>query len=275
MTSTFDRLRLEPVQAKTDLKLGAKAARVDDAPPKEEIKEATAVLLDRLSELQEAFYADGRQALLLVLQGRDAAGKDGLIKTVVGAVNPLGVHIAAFGPPTDLELSHDYLWRVHLEMPARRMIGVFNRSHYEDLLVVRVRELVEERVWKQRFDQINAFEAMLSENGVIIRKCFLHISKDEQHERLRARLDDPRKNWKFRLGDLDDRKRWDNYTDAYRDVLSKCSTDHAPWYIVPADQKPMRNYLVAKMLVETLEGVNAQFPPMDDEVRKQAESGEW
>jgi PPK2 family polyphosphate:nucleotide phosphotransferase len=271
----FDALRLEPVGAKTDLKLGAKAARIENAPPKEELRAATAPLLERLSELQEAFYADGGHALLLVLQGRDAAGKDGLIKTVVGAVNPLGVHIAAFGPPTDEELSHDYLWRVHREIPARRMIGVFNRSHYEDVLVVRVRELVEDRIWKQRYEQINAFEAMLSENRVIIRKCFLHISKDEQHERLRARLDDPTKNWKFRLGDLDDRKRWDDYTDAYRDLLSKCSTEHAPWYVVPADQKPMRNYLVAKMLVETLEGVNAQFPPMDEAVRKQAEAGEW
>jgi PPK2 family polyphosphate:nucleotide phosphotransferase len=273
--SALDALRLEPVGAKTDLKLGAKAARIEDAPSKDALKEATAPLLERLSELQEAFYADGGHALLLVLQGRDAAGKDGLIKTVVGAVNPLGVHIRAFGAPTEKELSHDYLWRVHREIPPRRMIGVFNRSHYEDLLVVRVRKLVEDRVWRQRFDQINAFEQMLSENRVIIRKCFLHISKDEQHERLRARLEDPTKNWKFRLGDLDDRKLWDDYTDAYRDVLSKCSTEYAPWYVVPADQKPMRNYLVAKMLVETLEGVNAKFPPMDAAVRKQAESGDW
>jgi PPK2 family polyphosphate:nucleotide phosphotransferase len=273
--SSFNSLRLEPVGAKTDLKLGTKAARVEDAPSKEDLKEATAPLLERLSELQEAFYADGGRALLLVLQGRDAAGKDGLIKTVVGAVNPLGVHIRAFGAPTAQELSHDYLWRIHREIPPRRMIGVFNRSHYEDLLVVRVRKLVEERVWKQRFDQVNAFEQMLSENRVIIRKCFLHISKDEQHERLRARLDDPTKNWKFRLGDLDDRTLWDAYTEAYRDVLSRCSTDHAPWYIVPADQKPMRNYLVAKMLVETLDGVKATFPPMDAAVRKQAESGDW
>ena len=273
--SAFDALRLEPVTSETDLKLGAKSARVENAPPKEELKEATAGLLERLSGLQEAFYADGGHALLLVLQGRDASGKDGLIKTVVGAVNPLGVRIAAFGPPTEEELSHDFLWRVHRDVPARRMIGVFNRSHYEDVLVVRVRSLVDEEVWKQRFDQINAFERMLHENRVIIRKCFLHISKGEQEERLRARLDDPSKNWKFRLGDLDDRRQWDAFTEAYRDVLSKCSTAYAPWYIVPADQKPVRNYLVAKLLVETLEELAPEFPVMDEKVRENAENMDW
>ena len=270
----FSRLRLDAVHA-SQLDLSGKAASIDELPSKGDLKHATAKLFERLSDLQEAFYADGRHALLLVLQGRDASGKDGLIRAVIGAVNPLGVHIAVFGVPTEEELSHDYLWRVHRQIPSRRMIGVFNRSHYEDVVAVRVRKLVPESVWQQRFDQINAFEKMLAENCVIIRKCFLHVSKDEQRERLQARLDDPRKNWKFRLGDLEDRAKWDAYSDAYRDVLERCSTEHAPWYVVPADSKTLRNYLVAKLLVETLESVGSEFPVMDDEVRRRALNYDW
>jgi PPK2 family polyphosphate:nucleotide phosphotransferase len=267
--SALDSLRLDPVD--TDhVKIGSKAARVEDAPDKATLKNETELLLKKLGDLQQAFYADGRHALLLILQGRDASGKDSVIKTVMGAVNPLGVRIAQFGPPTDEELAHDYLWRVHHVIPPRRMIGVFNRSHYEDVLVVRVRELVKESVWKQRYDQINAFEKTLSQNNVVIRKCFLHVSRDEQLVRLRERLDDPMKNWKFRLGDLDDRARWDDYTDAYKDVLTKCSTKHAPWYVVPADEKTVRNYLVAKMLVETLEELKPKFPAMDAATREAA-----
>lgn len=266
----LDHLRLEPVDTSARIPLGNKAARVPGAPDKKEIEAATRALLERLADLQDAFHADGRHALLLVLQGRDASGKDGLIKTVYGAFNPTGVQVAAFGPPGQLELRHDFLWRVHQVVPPRGMIGVFNRSHYEDVLAVRVRKLAPESVWRPRFRQINHFEEMLHANGVIIRKCFLHVSQDEQRERLLARLDDPKKNWKFRLEDLDDRARWDEYTEAYHEVLTTCSTGNAPWYVVPADDKAVRNYLVARMLVETLEAVHPTYPLMQPDVRDAA-----
>ncbi len=263
-------VRLQPVDRDDRLKLGSKAARVDNLPPRQEIDAATDALLDRLRDLQDVFHADRRHALLLVLQGRDAAGKDGVIKTVYGAFNPTGVTVAAFGPPTALELRHDFLWRVHQVVPPRGMIGVFNRSHYEDVLAVRVRQLAPESVWRPRYAQINAFEKMLADNGVIIRKCMLHVSREEQHARLTARLEDPRKNWKFRLEDLDDRALWDEYTDAYRDALRQCSTRRAPWYVVPSDDKPVRNFLIARMLVETLEGLELGYPEMDPAVREAA-----
>ncbi|MES2521415.1 MAG: PPK2 family polyphosphate kinase [Gemmatimonadota bacterium] len=269
--ATFDDLQLRPVHTIDGMKLGNATARLDPAPSKAELKAATETLLTRLSELQDAFHADGRHALLLVLQGRDASGKDGVIRTVTGAFNPSGVSVASFGPPSPLELRHDFLWRVHQVVPPRGMITVFNRSHYEDVLVVRVRELAKESVWRARYGQINAFEETLASNGVIIRKCMLHVSRDEQGERLRERLEDPTKNWKFRLGDLEDRALWDDYTEAYRDVLTRCSSDAAPWYVVPADSKSQRNYLIARMLVETLESLELTYPAIDPEVRKAAE----
>lgn len=267
---SWSAMRLDPVSPETLVALGSKAARVDDAPDKRQVEAATKELLGKLADLQDAFFADGRHALLLVLQGRDASGKDGVIRTVYGAFNPTGVRVAAFGPPTPLELRHDFLWRIHRVVPPRGMIGVFNRSHYEDVLAVRVRELAPESVWRPRFEQINTFEHMLSQNGVIIRKCFLHVSREEQRERLQERLDDPHKNWKFRLDDLEDRARWDEYTDAYRDVLTQCSTPHAPWYVVPSDGKTVRNYLIARMLVETLEELQPSYPSMKSEVRDAA-----
>lgn len=269
MGKGLGKLRLDAVDGHAP-SLDDEAARIADAPSKSTIEEATAPLLERLTELQDAFHADGRRALLLVLQGRDASGKDGVIRTVSGAFNPTGVQVSSFGPPTPLELRHDFLWRIHQVIPPRGVIGVFNRSHYEDVLVVRVRKLVPEKVWKARFEQINAFESMLADNGVVIRKCFLHVSRKEQKERLLERLDDPHKNWKFRVGDLDDRALWDDYTEAYRDVLSRCSTKQAPWYVVPSDQKAMRNYLIARMLVDTLESLDLQYPPMDPAVREAA-----
>jgi len=271
LPSALASLRLEPVDRDDRVKLGSKAARVEELPPRDMIAAATDQLLERLHDLQEAFYADGRHALLLVLQGRDASGKDGVIKTVYGAFNPIGVTIAAFGPPTSLELRHDFLWRVHQVVPSRGMIGVFNRSHYEDVLAVRVRQLAPESAWRGRFAQINAFEKMLADNGVVIRKCMLHVSRDEQHARLKARLEDPRKNWKFRLDDLEDRARWDQYTDAYREALKECSTRRAPWYVVPSDDKVVRNFLIARMLVETLESLDSRFPEIDPAVRVAAE----
>lgn len=263
--------KLEAVKNGQRLAIGDRAAHAPaNLPPKKELSERTADLLKRLEVLQAAFHADARRALLLVLQGRDAAGKDGTIRTVVGACNPMGVHVASFGPPSTRELSHDYLWRVHQVMPPKGVIGVFNRSHYEDVLVVRVRKLAPESVWKPRFRQIVEFERMLAENGTVIVKCFLHISRDEQRKRLQERLDDPSKNWKFRLGDLEDRAHWDDYTTAYRDVLAKTSTEHAPWYVVPADENKARNYLVARLLVETLEALDPKYPRMDSAIAEAA-----
>ncbi len=267
-------LRLKPVDPAHKVRLGSSAARVEDIPDGDILKRATEGLLEKLSELQEAFHADGRRALLLVLQGRDAAGKDSVIRTVCGAFDPTGVVVAAFGPPTPLELRHDFLWRVHQVVPPRGKIGVFNRSHYEDVLAVRVRRLVPEELWRERFEQINSFEKLLAESGVIVRKCMLHVSRDEQHARLTARLEDPRKNWKFRLEDLEDRARWDDYTDAYRDALTRCSTKWAPWYVVPSDDKQVRNFLIARMLVEAMEGAQSEYPLMDPKVRDAAQGFE-
>jgi PPK2 family polyphosphate:nucleotide phosphotransferase len=265
-----DRLTLTPVAAGARPALDDADARVADAPDRGDVARETATLLERLAALQDAFHADRRHALLLVLQGRDASGKDGVIKTVYGAFNPVGVRVASFGPPTSLELRHDFLWRVHQVVPPRGMVGVFNRSHYEDVLAVRVRRLAPESLWRLRYAHINDFERMLVEHGVVIRKCMLHVSRDEQRERLQERLKDPRKNWKFRLEDLDDRALWDEYTAAYREALATCSTPWAPWYVVPADDNRIRNYLIAKLLVETLESLSPRYPPIDPAVAKAA-----
>lgn len=261
-----DGLQLERVKHSTKLALDDGDARISGVPPKSELKQHTQALLERLAELQDAFHADGRHSLLLILQGRDAAGKDGTIKNVYGAFNPTGVRVESFGVPTAMEMRHDYLWRVHQVIPPTGMIGVFNRSHYEDVLVVRVRKLAPKDVWEKRYEQINNFEQMLSDNRVVVRKCFLHVSREEQKERLTERLADPQKNWKFRLGDLEDRALWDDYTDAYRDALTKCSTKEAPWYVVPADSKSVRNYLVTRLMVETLESLDLKYPPMAPDV---------
>ena len=270
----LDGLKLERVKHNSKLSLGDDAARLQGVPLKQELKEHTAALLERLAELQDAFHADGRHSLLLILQGRDAAGKDGTIKNVYGAFNPTGVRVESFGVPTALELRHDYLWRVHNVVPPAGVIGVFNRSHYEDVLVVRVRKFAPKEVWQKRYEQINNFESMLSANNVVVRKCFLHVSREEQKERLTERLADPQKNWKFRLGDLEDRALWDDYTEAYRDALTKCSTKEAPWYVVPSDSKSVRNYLVTRMMVETLESLDLKYPPMSPDVAAAAKGFE-
>jgi PPK2 family polyphosphate:nucleotide phosphotransferase len=231
-------------------------------------------LLDKLPALQTALYAESKQALLVVLQGRDASGKDGLTRVVFGPLNSQGCVVNNFKRPTVYELARDYLWRVHQVVPPKGSIGIFNRSHYEDVLVVRVHDLVPKSAWSKRYDQINDFERMLSENGVTILKFFLHISKDEQKARLLERLNDPLKNWKFEVGDLEERKRWDEYTEAYEDALEKCSTDWAPWYIVPSDRKSTRNLLVARVVVDTLEQMKPVFPRVDPEVLKIARQWE-
>ncbi len=223
-------------------------------------------LNEKLETLQEMLFAEHKHKILVVLQGMDTSGKDGVIRHVFEGVNPQGVRVAGFKVPTEMELDHDYLWRVHREVPGKGEIVIFNRSHYEDVLVVRVHELVPPEIWKRRYDQINAFEKMLAEEGVLIRKFFLHISKEEQKERLQARLDDPKKQWKFRIGDIKERKRWGEYRKAYEDVLERTSTDWAPWYIVPSDKKWYRNLVIGSILVETLESLDIQYPPPEEDL---------
>ncbi len=220
--------------------------------------------LGRLRDLQERFWAEQRSKVLVVLQGIDAAGKGGTIEHVMGAMNPAGVPVTSFKVPTATELAHDYLWRIHQRMPATGEIAIFDRSHYEDVLVVRVHALVPRERWERRFDQINAFERTLAEEGTTILKLFLWIDRDEQRERFQDRFDDPTKRWKFRLGDLEERKRWDDYVEAFEEVLSRCSTDSAPWYVVPANRKWFRNLAVAEILADTLEALDPQYPQPED-----------
>jgi PPK2 family polyphosphate:nucleotide phosphotransferase len=215
----------------------------------------------RLQELQEVMWAEGKHALLIVLQAMDAGGKDGTIKHVMSGVNPQGCHVTSFKVPTKEELAHDYLWRIHKATPRRGYIGIFNRSHYEDVLVVRVHNLVPEDVWRQRYQQINHFEKLLADTGTTILKFFLYISKDEQKERFEARLADPRKNWKFSMGDVEERGRWDDYVSAFEDALSKCSTPWAPWYVVPANCKWYRNLAVSEVIIDALEKLDMRYPP--------------
>jgi PPK2 family polyphosphate:nucleotide phosphotransferase len=257
-------MHLTPVSRRTPLSLDDRsAARPSELPDDDELKPKTNELLKRLGELQATLYADARYAVLVVLQARDAGGKDGTVRKVFGACNPLGCQVTAFKVPTPMELSHDFLWRVHQAVPARGMLGIFNRSHYEDVLVVRVKDLVPKAVWSKRYDRINEFEQMLDDNRVKIIKFFLNISRDEQAKRMRDRLSDPKKNWKFRAGDLDDRELWDEYTKAYRDALRLCSTPWAPWYVVPADDNKARNYYIARTMVDTLEGLGLRYPKAD------------
>ena len=219
-----------------------------------------ATTLKRIDALQYLLFAEKKRALLIVLQGMDAAGKDGTIRHVMTGVNPQGCRVTSFKAPTPEELAHDFLWRVHAAVPAQGMMGIFNRSHYEDVLIVRVHNLVPKRIWKARYDQINAFEKMLAENQVKILKFFLHISKDEQKKRFEERLTDPKKFWKFGASDLAERKRWDEYQEAYEDALERCSTDWAPWYIIPANHKWFRNLAVSRVVAETLENFDLSIP---------------
>ncbi|MGE5177118.1 MAG: polyphosphate kinase 2 family protein [Hyphomicrobiales bacterium] len=224
--------------------------------------------LERLRLLQQRLYADGRFALLVVLQAIDTGGKDGTIRHVMSGLNPAGCVVTSFKAPTSDELSHDFLWRIHRAVPAKGMIGVFNRSHYEDVLVVRVHDLVPKKVWKARYRQINEFERTLTENGVTILKFYLHISKDEQARRLRDRIQDPTKNWKFSVGDLAERKLWNRYRAAFEDALRECSTPWAPWYVVPANKKWARDRIVARIMVECLEGMKLRWPKPKTDLSK-------
>jgi PPK2 family polyphosphate:nucleotide phosphotransferase len=252
---------LEPVAPGSKLRLDdAGAAAPADAPSKDQARARLGKLGSRMDELQTALYGEGRRAVLVVLQGLDTSGKDGTIRKVFSALNPQGLQVAAFKAPTPAELAHDFLWRVHQAVPARGAVGVFNRSHYEDVLVVRVHQLVPEPVWRARYDQINRFERHLVENGTTVLKFFLHISREEQRRRLLARLDDPAKFWKFSAGDLEERKLWDAYTAAYEEALERTSTDLAPWYVVPADKKYLRDLLVAEVVTDALERMDPKYP---------------
>jgi PPK2 family polyphosphate:nucleotide phosphotransferase len=231
---------------------------------KQQAKLETGKLNGRLQVLQEVLYAEHRQKILVVLQGMDTSGKDGAIRHVFEGVNPQGVRVANFKEPTQEELDHDFLWRVHKQVPAKGELVIFNRSQYEEVLIVRVHELVPREEWKSRYDQINAFESLLAGTGTTILKFYLHIDKDEQKKRLQARLDDPDKQWKFRRGDLQERKLWPEYEKAYEDVLNKTSTQAAPWFIVPANHKWYRDWVIARTLVEKLDGLGMKYPAPEE-----------
>ena len=231
---------------------------------KTEGKEALKPLNGILAELQTRLWAESKQKLLIVLQAMDTGGKDGTIRSVFEGVNPQGVRVWGFGVPTDWELAHDYLWRIHQLTPESGGITIFNRSHYEDVLIVRVKGLVPEQRWRKRYGHIVDFERLLADEGTTVVKLFLHISKEEQKERLEARLEEPDKRWKFNVDDLEDRKLWEDFALAYEEALSHTSTEHAPWYVVPADRKWYRNLVVASILIKTLETMDPQYPPEPD-----------
>ncbi len=222
----------------------------------------------RMAELHDLLYASDSHGLLVVLQGMDTCGKDGTVRHVLTGLNPQGCKVRPFKQPNSTELDHDYLWRVHHVVPARGEIGVFNRSHYEDVLVTRVLGLVSDKVAERRFEHINGWERYLTDNNIVVLKLFLNISKDEQRERLQARLDDPAKNWKFSESDLEARAKWKDYQDAYADLLAACSTKHAPWYVVPANRKWVRNLVVSELIVETLKSLKLKYPKPKLDVSK-------
>jgi PPK2 family polyphosphate:nucleotide phosphotransferase len=233
-----------------------------NAEGKAKAERAIAAHLDDLQKLQPRLYASANQALLIILQAMDTGGKDGTIKNVMSGVNPLGCRVSSFKVPTSIELAHDFLWRVHHEVPPKGYIGIFNRSHYEDVLVTRVHGVVSDSLAVQRFKQINNFERLLVESGTAVLKFFLHISKDEQRARLQARIRDPEKRWKFHPSDLEERKLWSKYQSVYEDAIGATSTEHACWYVVPANRKWYRNLVVAETVVDTLEQMNLKPPPL-------------
>lgn len=233
---------------------------------KETDRERLSVISMELDMQQERLHTQPRKRVLLVLQGMDTSGKDGTIRAVFRDVDPLGLRIVPFKAPTPVEAAHDFLWRVHAQAPAAGELAIFNRSHYEDVLVPRVLGTIDEAECVRRYRQIRQFEDMLAENGTTIVKCFLHISKDEQRERLQARIDDPTKHWKFDIADLDARGHWDAYQAAYRDALAATSAEHAPWYVIPADSKTHRNVMIAELLLRTMTDMKLEFPPPKPEL---------
>ncbi len=246
----------------TDLPTDGKLFHSDRKIAETEFKKLRRELID----LQTRLYAEGSQKLLIVFQAMDAGGKDGTIRNIFRGVNPQGVRVASFKVPSKEEAAHDFLWRIHKRTPAKGMIQLFNRSHYEDVLVVRVHNFVSEAVWRPRFEKINQFEQLLYDSGTRILKFYLHISKEEQKERFQARLDDSSKHWKFSLGDLDKRQYWDDYMVAYEEMLHQCTTEYAPWYVIPANQKWYRNLAITRTIVDTLKQMNPQYPAPEDDL---------
>jgi PPK2 family polyphosphate:nucleotide phosphotransferase len=270
-TSLTDALRVRPGPVDLDeydtrAKTGFKGSK-RDAPA------AMDDLGGRADDLQERLFAEGHggggRALLLVLQGMDTSGKGGIVRHSVGLLDPQGIHIHSFKAPTKAELTHDFLWRVRRQLPEPGMIGIFDRSHYEDVLIARVHKLARADVIERRYDAINRFEQRLVERGTTVVKCMLHTSRDRQRKRLLARLKDPTKHWKFNPGDIDERARWDDYMEAYETVLERCSTDHAPWFVIPSDRKWYRNWAVTRLIVDHLTALDPQYPKADFDVAEQ------
>ena len=260
-------MKLTPVSGRASLELADDDAKPPkSAPHGDALAKAIQREEKRIGDLQKVLYADRRYAMLIVLQGRDAAGKDGTVRHVFSAVNPQGCLVTSFGVPSAEEMRHDYLWRIHPHVPARGLIGIFNRSHYEDVIVPRVHKTLPHATIERRYGQINDFERMLAENGTVVLKFFLHVSRAEQKKRLEERLSNPKKNWKFRAGDLDDRALWDEYSEAYRTALRRCSTRRAPWYVVPADHKKTRNLLISRVIADRLAALKLRYPNASDEV---------
>lgn len=270
MKSLSERLRATPGLRLRDEDAGSKPLR--DKQPKEDVKQAeraaTAQLTAHIARFQEMLYAQRRRKVLIVLQGMDTSGKDGLVRSLYTELNPMGVRAVQFKAPNDEEAAHDFLWRVHRHVPVAGEIAVFNRSHYEDVLVTRVQGLIDEAECQRRLAHIRDFERMLAETGTVIIKLFLHISSDEQKERLQARLDDPEKQWKFDENDIVQRKHWDDYRAAYEEAIAATDADHAPWYIIPADSKTHRNLLVSTLLLEILGGLGLAYPAPDARLSK-------
>lgn len=256
--ASLDQYRVKPRSFK--LKDFKPSDRGERSGSKAEDQAKLSKIATEINEYQDILHAEGKRKVLMILQGMDASGKDGTVKHVLGGCDPLGIHLASFKKPTKEELAHDYLWRVHQEVPAAGELAVFNRSHYEDVLIVRVHDWISEAECKRRYKQINDFERLLTETGTTIIKCFIHISKEEQKERFQDRLNEPDKTWKFNPGDLVERARWDDYQDAYEKALKATSTKHAPWYVVPADSKTNRNLLISRLLLKTLKKMDLQHP---------------
>jgi PPK2 family polyphosphate:nucleotide phosphotransferase len=257
----YPQYRVQPGEPIVLAKLDPDAA--EHYKKKKHIEEELEYQRDRLGKLQERLYAENKRSLLIVLQAMDTGGKDGTIKHVFSGVNPQGCRVWSFKHPSEEESSHDFLWRYHQRTPQRGMITIFNRSHYEDVLIVRVKQLVPEDVWRKRYHVINEFEQMLTLSNITVIKFFLHISKDEQKRRLESRLQDPDKRWKFSINDVKERLLWDDYQIAFEDAINNCSTAYAPWYVVPANKKWYRNLVIARAIADTLEAMNPQYPPAE------------
>ncbi|MAT04576.1 MAG: polyphosphate kinase [Acidimicrobiaceae bacterium] len=261
-----DETVLDRCRAGTDAVLAEHDPRETFGWDKRDAKARFGDVTDEVSALQQRLYAEGERALLMVLQGIDAGGKGGTIRSVMNQLNPAGVSVHGFGVPSEEERAHDFLWRIHAHTPELGKIAVFDRSHYEDVLVVRVKQLVPESVWRGRFAHIRNFEALLDDEGTTVVKFFLNVSSEEQRERLQDRIDDPEERWKFRAGDLDDRALWDEYQAAFQDAIRETTTDAAPWYVVPGDRKWVRNLVVALALRHHLRLIGPEYPPAEEDI---------